>query len=252
MATDSYREMVDLVTNVRALTSQQEEAIKQNKKDLEMQQSQIKDFLKSEGQKSRQALYDLENEFTDILEAERDKSKEILAEQKKILKELKQKKYKTYSKYFFVGGSCAALGIALAVLSCFSFSNWFSKSLIEQNAQLKIEQEKLTKEVDEINKVKEKYQRFEKFNDLVSVLDKISSKNKAGVLTFNEKNYIKKTFGKDETEDVLILFIDAAYLTACDSNNHECYIDPATKDTSKQYSSGLKKDGYAIAIKKNL
>ena len=86
MASDNYNDMAMLVDNVRQLKNQQESA-------LQTQKEQIKEFLDSE----------------------RTKSNEILSEQKKIIKELKQEKHKTYSKYFFVGSGCFFLGAALEI-----------------------------------------------------------------------------------------------------------------------------------------
>ena len=74
MASENFNEMAELVDNVRLLKNQQEES---SKKML----AQIKEFL----------------------DKERANSNEILDIQKKIFKEHKQEKYKTYSRYFFVG-----------------------------------------------------------------------------------------------------------------------------------------------------
>ena len=131
MASDSYNDMANLVDNVRVLKNQQEEVLKE-------QQEQLKKFLDSE----------------------RNKSNEILAEQKKILKELKQEKHKTYSKYFFVGAACFFLGAALATTVTFSISNWFNKELITTRNEIKIEKETLNKEQEAINKVKDNYKKY--------------------------------------------------------------------------------------------
>ena len=101
MAGDNFQEISDLVDNVRLLKNQQVEL-------FNTQQGQIADFLKEE----------------------RGKTDDIIAEQKKILTELKQEKHKTYSKYFFVGGCCFFLGAALTTIVTFSISNWFNKELI--------------------------------------------------------------------------------------------------------------------------
>lgn len=131
MASENFNEMAELVDNVRLLKNQQEESFKQ-------MLAQLKEFL----------------------EKERANSNEILDIQKTILKEHKQAKYKTYSKYFFVGAACFFLGAALATTVTFSISNWFNKELITTRNEIKIEKETLNKEQEAINKVKDNYKKY--------------------------------------------------------------------------------------------
>lgn len=197
MASDNFNEMAELVDNVRLLKNQQEDSLKK-------QQEQLKEFLDSE----------------------REKSGEILTEQKKILKELKQEKHKTYSKYFFVGGGCFFLGAALATIVTFSISNWFNKELITDRNEIKIEKETLTKELKAINEVKGNYKNFDKYIDLLNVLEK----NNATI--FTAKQFVKKTLLKDTEEQVVGIYFPMKALSNC-GNGESCYIQ---NDTNSAYN----------------
>ena len=188
MASDNYNDMAELVDNVRLLKNQQEASLK-------TQQEQIKEFLDSE----------------------RTKSDEILSEQKKIIKELKQEKHKTYSKYFFVGGGCFFLWAALATTVTFSLSNWFNKELITTRNEIKIEKETLTKELEAINKVKTNYKNFDKYVDLLNVLEK----NNATI--FTGKQFVKNTLLKDTEEQVVGIYFPMKALSNCGYSD-SCYI----------------------------
>lgn len=118
MASDNYNEMAELVDNVRLLKNQQEES---SKKML----AQIKEFL----------------------DKERANSNEILDIQKKIFKEHKQEKYKTYSRYFFVGAGCSAIFLALGIFGSFLYFNWLYKDTITERAELQAQME-ITKKAE--------------------------------------------------------------------------------------------------------
>ena len=220
MAGDNFQEMVDLVDNVRLLKNQQENSLKE-------QQEQLKDFLNTE----------------------REKSKDILAEQKKILKELKQAKHKTYSKYFLVGAGCFAVGLALATFGCFTFSNWLNYDQITTSNNLKIQQEQLAKEKLELAAVKNKYDKFDQFYELVSLLAEFNSKDEKAVTIWHGTNYLEKTL-KDKKEDVLVLSIKSKFLTECVTDNQKCYSESDNKQ-SGYFGIGLTKNGtYIFTMKK--
>lgn len=190
MASDNYNDMAMLVDNVRQLKNQQESA-------LQTQKEQIKEFLDSE----------------------RTKSNEILSEQKKIIKELKQEKHKTYSKYFFVGSGCFFLGAALATIVTFSISNWFNKELITTRNEIKIEKETLNKEQEAINKVKDNYKNFDKYINLLQVLETNDAK------IFTTKQFVKNTLFKDAEEKIVGIYFPIKALSEC-GNTKKCYTDP--------------------------
>lgn len=196
MASDNYNDMAELVDNVRLLKNQQEASLK-------TQQEQIKEFLDSE----------------------RTKSDEILSEQKKIIKELKQEKHKTYSKYFFVGGSCFFLGAALATIVTFSISNWFNKELITDRNEIKIEKETLTNELNKIEKVKNNYKNFDKYIDLLKVLEANNAK------IFTDKQFVYNTLIKDTEEKIVGIYFPMEALSKC-GYSEKCYTD------SKDINSG--------------
>ena len=118
MASENFNEMAELVDNVRLLKNQQEES---SKKML----AQIKEFL----------------------DKERANSNEILDIQKTIFKEHKQEKYKTYSRYFFVGAGCSAIFLALGIFGSFLYFNWLYKDTITQRAELQAQLE-ITKKAE--------------------------------------------------------------------------------------------------------
>ena len=118
MASENFNEMAELVDNVRLLKNQQEES---SKKML----AQIKEFI----------------------DKERANSNEILDIQKTIFKEHKQEKYKTYSRYFFVGAGCSALALALGIFGSFLYFNWLYKDTITQRAELQAQFE-ITKKAE--------------------------------------------------------------------------------------------------------
>lgn len=223
MASDNFNDIVTLVDNVRILKNQQEESLKQ-------QQDQLKDFL----------------------EKERTKSNEILTEQKKILKELKQEKHKTYSKYFYVGCGCFCLGIALATIFCFSFANWINKDIIETQAQLKIERNNLEEQQAKNRVLESKYERFEKYNNLLVLFDKFNSKDRDAVSIYSGTNYLEKTL-KDTTEEVLVLNIKPEFMSECSDNyKQKCYRDPKNKNYASYDGFYKASDGsYVISFKKN-
>ena len=118
MASENFNEMAELVDNVRLLKNQQEES---SKKML----AQIKEFL----------------------DKERANSNEILDIQKTIFKEHKQEKYKTYSRYFFVGAGCSAIFLALGIFGSFLYFNWLYKDTITERADLQAQLE-ITKKAE--------------------------------------------------------------------------------------------------------
>lgn len=215
MASDTYNDMAELVDNVRLLKNQQEASLKK-------QQAQLKEFL----------------------DTERSKSGEILSEQKKIIKELKQEKRKTYTKYFFVGFGCLSLGLAIATFGCFTYSNWINKNLIETRAQLKIEAEQLKEK-------KAKYERFEKYNELLVLFENFNSKDQDAVSIFSGTNYLEKSF-RDKKEDVLVLKIKQEFMSECVDKKQNCYIDPNKKDYSSYYGFfETVGNDYLMSFKKN-
>ena len=197
MASENFNEMAELVDNVRLLKNQQEESFKQ-------MLAQIKEFL----------------------DKERANSNEILDIQKTIFKEHKQEKHKTYSKYFFVGCGCFFLGAVLATTVTFSISNWFNKELITTRNEIKIEKETLTKELEAINKVKGNYKNFDKYIDLLNVLEK----NNATI--FTAKQFVKKPLLKDTEEQVVGIYFPMKALSNC-GNGESCYIQ---NDTNSAYN----------------
>lgn len=186
------------------------------------------------------------------LEKERTKSNEILTEQKKILKELKQEKYKTYSKYFFVGCGCFFVGVALATIFCFTLSNWINKDIIETRAQLKIERNNLEEQQAKNRVLESKYERFERYNNLLVLFDKFNSKDRDAVSIYSGTNYLEKTL-KDTTEEVLVLNIKPEFMSECsDDDKQKCYRDPKNKNYASYEGFYKASDGsYVISFKKN-
>lgn len=224
MASDTYNDMAELVDNVRLLKNQQEASLKK-------QQAQLKEFL----------------------DTERSKSGEILSEQKKIIKELKQEKRKTYAKYFFVGFGCLSLGLSIATFGCFTYSNWINKNLIETRAQLKIEAEQQKIEAEQLKEKKAKYDRFEKYNELLVLFEKFNSKDQDAVSIFSGTNYLEKTFSfSDKKEDVLVLKIKQEFMSECVDEKQKCYRDPNKKDYSFYYGFfETVGNDYLMSFKKN-
>ena len=215
MASDNYNDMAELVDNVRQLKNQQEELLTAHKEQITALNNQQVGFFNTQ-----------QGKIADFLKEERGNTGAIIAEQKKILTELKQEKYKTYSKYFFVGGCCFFLGAALATIVTFSISNWFNKELITTRNEIKIEKETLTKELEAINKVKGNYKKFDKYIDLLNILEK----NNATI--FTAKQFVKKTLLKDTEEQVVGIYFPMKALSNC-GNGDSCYIQ---NDTNHAYN----------------
>lgn len=125
----------------------------------------------------------------------------------------------TNSHYWSVFGGGLFIGAALATTVTFSISNWFNKELITTRNEIKIEKETLTKELEAINKVKGNYKNFDKYIDLLNVLEK----NNATI--FTAKQFVKKTLFKDAEEKIVGIYFPIKALSEC-GNTKKCYTDP--------------------------
>lgn len=132
----------------------------------------------------------------------------------------------TNSHYWSVFGGGLFIGAALATTVTFSISNWFNKELITTRNEIKIEKETLTKELEAINKVKGNYKNFDKYIDLLNVLEK----NNATI--FTAKQFVKKTLLKDTEEQVVGIYFPMKALSNC-GNGDSCYIK---NDTNHAYN----------------
>lgn len=196
-----FEEVAELIGRIQVLKNQLEEAAAVIKKDSEENYARLNNEFKQ-----------FENKVDSFL----DKAKGLTRI--------------TNSHYWSVAGGAFCLGVALSIIGCFSFSNWINQDLIEQRAEIKIEQEQLTKEQQQTQAVKAKYERFEVFNELVSLLAEFREIDPDAVQIFSGKNYLEKTL-KDDTEEVLVLNIKPEYITACtDGTSQKCYRNPDKKD----------------------
>lgn len=132
----------------------------------------------------------------------------------------------TNSHYWSVFGGGLFIGAALATTVTFSISNWFNKELITTRNEIKIEKETLTKELEAINKVKGNYKKFDKYIDLLNILEK----NNATI--FTAKQFVKKTLLKDTEEQVVGIYFPMKALSNC-GNGDSCYIQ---NDTNHAYN----------------
>lgn len=123
----------------------------------------------------------------------------------------------TNSHYWSVFGGGLFIGAALATIVTFSLSNWFNKELITTRNEIKIEKETLTKELEAINKVKTNYKNFDKYVDLLNVLEK----NNATI--FTGKQFVKNTLLKDTEEQVVGIYFPMKALSNCGYSD-SCYI----------------------------
>lgn len=157
MATDSYNDMVDLVDGTR--------------------------LVKNEVQKL------LKEELPKFMNDQRSELLKIAEELKPIVKEYKKEKHKIFARDI----SMLALGIALATFGCFNFSGWLNYDQITTSSNLKIQQEQIAKEKLALAAVKNKYEKFDKFYELVSLLAEFNSKDEKAVTILHDTNYLEKT-----------------------------------------------------------
>jgi len=115
-----------------------------------------------------------------------------------------------------------------------------------------VQQEQLERKQIELDALKNKYEKFDQFYELVSLLAEFNSKDQKAVTIRHDTNYLEKTL-KDKKEEVLVLNIKPEYMSDCAKDDQQCYRDPKTKDR-RAYSGFYKaSDGsFVISLKKRL
>ena len=98
-------------------------------------------------------------------------------------------------------------------------NDWLNKELITTRNELKIEKETLNKELEAINKVKDNYKNFDKYINLLQVLETNDAK------IFTTKQFVKNTLFKDAEEKIVGIYFPIKALSEC-GNTKKCYTDP--------------------------
>src|SRR5574344_83242 len=141
----------------------------------------------------------------------------------------------TNSHYWSVFGGGLFIGVALATTVTFSISNWFNKELITTRNEIKIEKETLIKEREAINKVKGNYKNFDKYIDLLKVLEA----NNAKIFTY--KQFVYNTLLKDTEEKIVGMYFPMEALSKC-GYSEKCYTDPKDINSGSYNYSWIDKE----------
>ena len=125
----------------------------------------------------------------------------------------------TNSHYWSVFGGGLFIGAVIALCSTVVLNDWLNKELITTRNELKIEKETLNKELEAINKVKDNYKNFDKYINLLQVLETNDAK------IFTTKQFVKNTLFKDAEEKIVGIYFPIKALSEC-GNTKKCYTDP--------------------------
>lgn len=125
----------------------------------------------------------------------------------------------TNSHYLSVFGGGLFIGAVIALCSTVVLNDWLNKELITTRNEIKIEKETLTKELEAINKVKGNYKKFDKYINLLQVLETNDAK------IFTTKQFVKNTLFKDAEEKIVGIYFPIKALSEC-GNTKKCYTDP--------------------------
>ena len=125
----------------------------------------------------------------------------------------------TNSHYLSVFGGGLFIGAVIALCSTVVLNDWLNKELITTRNELKIEKETLNKELEAINKVKDNYKNFDKYINLLQVLETNDAK------IFTTKQFVKNTLFKDAEEKIVGIYFPIKALSEC-GNTKKCYTDP--------------------------
>lgn len=125
----------------------------------------------------------------------------------------------TNSHYLSVFGGGLFVGAVIALCSTVVLNDWLNKELITTRNEIKIEKETLTKELEAINKVKGNYKKFDKYINLLQVLETNDAK------IFTTKQFVKNTLFKDAEEKIVGIYFPIKALSEC-GNTKKCYTDP--------------------------
>lgn len=125
----------------------------------------------------------------------------------------------TNSHYLSVFGGGLFVGAVIALCSTVVLNDWLNKELITTRNELKIEKETLNKELEAINKVKDNYKNFDKYINLLQVLETNDAK------IFTTKQFVKNTLFKDAEEKIVGIYFPIKALSEC-GNTKKCYTDP--------------------------
>ena len=106
----------------------------------------------------------------------------------------------TNSHYWSVFGGGLFIGAVIALCSTVVLNDWLNKELITTRNELKIEKETLNKELEAINKVKDNYKNFDKYINLLQVLETNDAK------IFTTKQFVKNTLFKDAEEKIVGIY----------------------------------------------
>lgn len=125
----------------------------------------------------------------------------------------------TNSHYLSVFGGGLFIGAVIALCSTVVLNDLLNKELITTRNEIKIEKETLTKELEAINKVKGNYKKFDKYINLLQVLETNDAK------IFTTKQFVKNTLFKDAEEKIVGIYFPIKALSEC-GNTKKCYTDP--------------------------